>query len=181
MQLQMQRHRKHPKFLPLLLLMWLNAFSLGNQTHNSQLLLACPTNLWSVTKGVELKVEVFTSWGNQQQAQHPMEIAHIIFPRQNRGWCKREINVNCCLRCGHAHEACGGSPTLQSGGQNQKWPTQRADWLHNPCWSSFITRCDACCHTLSLTYWASSWSALRAFTAFRPAIFHSCIDPCLTV
>ena len=26
-----------------------------------------------------------------------------------------------------------GSPPLQSGGQNQKWPTKWARWLHHPC------------------------------------------------
>ena len=34
---------------PLLPLLWLNAFSLGNQIHNSQLLLVCPNNVWPVT------------------------------------------------------------------------------------------------------------------------------------
>ena len=34
---------------PLLLLLRLNAFSLGNQIHNNQLLLVCPKNVWPVT------------------------------------------------------------------------------------------------------------------------------------
>ena len=94
---------------PLLPLLWFNAISLGNQIHNSQLLLVCPNNVWPAT--------------------YPMPP--------------------------------GGSPPLQSGGQNHKWPTSGqggyitpADrgvptaseggaklvvahkwvrWLHNPC------------------------------------------------
>ena len=36
---------------PLLPLLWLNAFSLGNQIHNIQLPLVCPKNVWPVTQG----------------------------------------------------------------------------------------------------------------------------------
>ena len=36
---------------PLLPLLWLNAFSFGNQIHNSQLLLVCPNNVWPVRQG----------------------------------------------------------------------------------------------------------------------------------
>ena len=48
MQLQMQGHQKYPKFRPLPPLLWLNAFSLGNQIYNSQLLLVSPDNVWPV-------------------------------------------------------------------------------------------------------------------------------------
>ena len=77
---------------PLLPLLWLNAFSLGNQIDNSQLLLVCPNNVWPATQGVKLKAEVFARWGNQQQAEHPMGIAQIIYLRHNQGWCKRHID-----------------------------------------------------------------------------------------
>ena len=76
---------------PLLSLLWLNSFSLGNQIHNSQLLLVCPNNVWPVTHWVKLKAEVFASWGNQQQAEHPMGIAQIIHLRHNQGWGERHI------------------------------------------------------------------------------------------
>ena len=73
-------------------LLWLNAFSLSNQIHNSQLLLVCPNNVWLVTQGVKLKAQVFASWGNQQQVEHPMEIAQIIHLCHNQGWCETHIN-----------------------------------------------------------------------------------------
>ena len=57
---------------PLLPLLWLNSFSMGNQIHNSQLLLVCPNNVWPARHGVKLKVEVFASCGHQQQVEHPM-------------------------------------------------------------------------------------------------------------
>ena len=74
---------------PLLLLLWLNAFSLGNQIKNNQLLLVCPNNVWPARQGVKFLAKVFASQGNQRQAEHPMRIA------QNLGWCKRHINGGC--------------------------------------------------------------------------------------
>ena len=38
-------------FCPVLLLLWLNGFSLGNQIHNSPFLLVCPNNVWPVKQG----------------------------------------------------------------------------------------------------------------------------------
>ena len=46
---------------PLLPLLWFNAFSLGNQIHNSQLFLVCPNNVWPVTHWIKLKAEVFAA------------------------------------------------------------------------------------------------------------------------
>ena len=77
---------------PLLLQLWFNAFSLCNQIHNSQLLLVCPNNVWPVRQGIKLEAHALASWGNQQQAEHPMRIAHIIYLHCNQGWCKRHIN-----------------------------------------------------------------------------------------
>ena len=94
---------------PLLPLLWLNAFLLGNHIQNGQLLLVCPNNVWPATQGVKLKAEVFASWGNQQQAEHPMGIAQVIYLRQNHGV----------------------PNTLEQGTKSEvahKW----AGWLHNP-------------------------------------------------
>ena len=68
--------------------LWLDAFSLRKLIHNSQLLLVCPNNVWLVKEGVKLKAKVFTGRGNQQQAEHPMEITRIIYLRHNQRWCK---------------------------------------------------------------------------------------------
>ena len=83
---------------PLLPLLWFNAFSLGNQIHNSQLLLVCHNSVWLVThwvKGpathwVKLKAKVFASWGTPQQAENLMGIAQIIYLCHDQGWCERQ-------------------------------------------------------------------------------------------
>ena len=63
--------QKPPPLLPPL---WCIAFLLGNQIPNGQLLHVCPNYVRLVTRGggVKLQAEVFTCWGNQQQAEHPM-------------------------------------------------------------------------------------------------------------
>ena len=73
-----------PNICRLLEPLWSNTFSLRNQIHNNQLLLVCPNNVSPV--GVKLKAQVFTSWGNQQQAEHSMEIAQIRNLHHNQGW-----------------------------------------------------------------------------------------------
>ena len=43
------------KFCPLLPLLWLNAFSLGNQIYNNQLFLVCPNNVRRSHRGSNLR------------------------------------------------------------------------------------------------------------------------------
>ena len=132
MQLQMQGHKSIQNLCPLLLLV-LNAFSLSNPIHNSQLILVCPNNVWAVKQGAKLKAEVFVGRGNQQQAEHPMEIDQIIYLRHNQVSVVRSLkwqtsNSNCCGN-EPATVTCSGFPqslpssasTSDNDGGNDPW------------------------------------------------------------
>ena len=59
------------KICPLLRALWLNAFALSSQIHNSHLLVVRPNNVWLVTQGVKLHVEVFGFWGQSTTSRAP--------------------------------------------------------------------------------------------------------------
>ena len=102
------------KNCPLLLLLWLDAFSLGNQIHNSQLLLAGPNNVWPVT----YLRQRYSRLGaiNNKQSTH-WKLPKLYTYATIKGGAKdismgtaskvqsAHESTNCCLCCGQAHEA----------------------------------------------------------------------------
>ena len=92
------------KLRALLPLLWLNAFLLGNQIHNSLLLLVCPNNAWVVTYKVKLEAEVFACWGNQQQGEHPMPMATLFTCATINGGAK-DVSMDAACKVQSAHDS----------------------------------------------------------------------------
>ena len=142
MQLQMQGHRKHPNFCPLLPLLWLNAFSLGNQIHNSQILLVCPDNVWPVRQGINLRHWYSQVGAINTKRSTQCELSKLYTCATIRGGAK-DISMddaskvrsahdptNSCQRCRLVHEAFHKESRAT---QNSEVADKKAGWLHNPC------------------------------------------------
>ena len=102
---------------PLLPVLWSNAFSLGNQIHNKQLLLVCPNNVWPGTQGVKLKARYSRVGAINTKRSTQWKLPKLYTCATITG-CAKDVLMedtskvqsahdptNYCRRCGLAHEA----------------------------------------------------------------------------